>query len=362
MAKPVVGILGGGQLAQMLASSSSDITTRCLARRADECASLVTDIIADPDHDSAVWAMFLDGLDVVTLETENLPLDLATFISERKTMHPSLDTLIVGQDRGHEKKLFNELGIETAPYALVDTETDFKKALTQIGLPAVLKTRRFGYDGKGQFVLRTEDDADEAWDALQGEPLIYEGFVAFEKEVSLIGARSQTGELAFYPLTENVHKEGMLRTSVAPFEDAALTEQAQSYMKALMEHFQYVGVMAIEFFVKNGKLIANEMAPRVHNTGHWTIEGAVTSQFEQHMRAITGMPLGSTEPKSVSVMINCIGTMPDKAKVVALPHTFYHNYGKTPRPYRKLGHITVCHQDREEALKVAREVTALLSS
>jgi 5-(carboxyamino)imidazole ribonucleotide synthase len=205
----------------------------------------------------------------------------------------------------------------------------------------VLKTRRLGYDGRGQFYLRKPADVETAWQTLGTVPLIYEGFVNFSREVSIIGVRSTRGETLFYPLSANTHSEGILRYSVAPYRSASLQKQAETYMRKLLKHLDYAGVLTIEFFVVGSKLIANEMAPRVHNSGHWTIEGAQTSQFENHVRAILGLPLGSTRPNGHSAMMNFIGSIPELGNILRVSGVHFHSYGKEPRPNRKLGHCTV---------------------
>lgn len=356
-----LGILGAGQLAQMLciAARNMHINTLCLAKSDKDCAGLVSDILVDAHKDVTLWEAFCDRVDIVTLETENIPLDLAETIGAHKPLIPNLNTLAISQDRGHEKATFRQLGIPTASYCLIDSRNDLDQAISELGFPAVLKTRRFGYDGKGQYVLRTQEDLDVAWEALQEEPLILEGFVPFETEVSLVGARSIHGETVFYPLVENTHHQGILHQTIAPYWDESLSQQAKDYMLSLMAHLDYHGVMAIEFFVKEGQLIANEMAPRVHNTGHWTIEGANVSQFEQHLRAITGLPLKNVQLQGTSVMINCIGNLPDKQAVAKIPHTFYHTYGKAIVPMRKVGHITIVHQNRTQALEISENVKML---
>jgi 5-(carboxyamino)imidazole ribonucleotide synthase len=356
-----VGILGAGQLAQMLciAARSMRLSTLCLAKNEDDCAGLVSDLLVDAHNDASIWHTFCARVELITLETENIPLDMAEFIQEKKPLLPNLNTLAISQDRGHEKATFRLLEIPAADYRLIDSQRDLSLAISELGLPAVLKTRRFGYDGKGQYVLRSQEDADTAWQALQDQPLILEAFIPFETEVSLVGARSIHGETVFYPLVENTHHQGILHQTIAPYWNDALTESAQNTMLSLMNHLDYHGVMAIEFFVKDGKLIANEMAPRVHNTGHWTIEGASVSQFEQHLRAITGLPLKPVHLKGTSVMINCIGNLPDKQAVAKIPHTFFHTYGKSIAPLRKVGHITVVHPNRTEALKLAEQIKEL---
>jgi 5-(carboxyamino)imidazole ribonucleotide synthase len=252
-----------------------------------------------------------------------------------------LHALATAQDRLREKRLFERLAIPTTRYAAVDSLAGLQRAVEKIGLPGVLKTRRLGYDGKGQCVLRKASDIERAWIALGAAPLLYEEFIPFDLEVSIIGVRGRRGELAFYPLCRNRHHAGILRMTTAPFENAALERLARRYMKAALKHLRYVGVLTIEFFVRGRQLIANEMAPRVHNSGHWTIEGARTSQFENHLRAISGLPLGSTEALGHAGMINLIGRVPPTAGLLATAGLHLHNYGKSARRGRKVGHLTV---------------------
>ncbi|MEY4356899.1 MAG: hypothetical protein RL469_225, partial [Pseudomonadota bacterium] len=245
------------------------------------------------------------------------------------------------QDRVAEKRLFAKLDIPTTRYAAVETVPSLVRALRAVGLPGVLKTRRLGYDGKGQAVVRTIEDAWYGFEKLRGVPLIYEEFVPFDFEVSIIGARSRSGEIAIYPLNRNLHRDGILRLTRAPFGLPALHRLAARHLRRVLEHFRYEGVLNIEFFVRRGKLIANETAPRVHNSGHWTIEGAATSQFENHLRAILGLPLGATTARGHAAMINLIGTLPARELVLATPEAHWHDYGKDERPGRKVGHVTV---------------------
>jgi len=252
-----------------------------------------------------------------------------------------VDALRVSQDRILEKELFGRLGVPTPPYRAVDTLADLEAGVAALGLPCVLKTRRLGYDGRGQRVLKKRSDVGPAWEALGSVPLILEGFVKFDREVSIVGARSTRGETRAYPIVTNTHREGILRVTVAPTRDARLQRAAEGHLRRVLDHFGYAGVLTIEFFVAGGRLIANEMAPRVHNSGHWTIEGAVTSQFENHLRAILGLPLGDTTPVGHAAMVNYIGTMPDRDKILSLPGAHHHDYGKAPRANRKLGHCTV---------------------
>lgn len=353
-----IGILGAGQLAQMLSIAANEmgLKTLCLSQAENNCASHVTDVMIDTHKDATLWQAFCDKVDVVTLETENIPLDMAEFISEQKPLLPNLKTLSIGQDRGHEKAMFSSLDIPTAKYCLVDSRRDLNQAISELGLPLVLKTRRFGYDGKGQHILRTPEDADNVWEGIQHEALIAESFVDFDTEVSLVGACNTQNEIEFYPLVENTHHDGILYETIAPFWQTTLNEQAQNYMHKVMEHLNYVGVMAIEFFLKGDELIANEMAPRVHNTGHWSIEGATVSQFKQHLLAITGEPLKKIELKGTSVMLNCIGNIPSKTVLEDIRHTFFHHYGKEQKPFRKLGHVTVVHNHRSMAVDIAETV------
>ncbi|MGB8327377.1 MAG: ATP-grasp domain-containing protein, partial [Steroidobacteraceae bacterium] len=223
----------------------------------------------------------------------------------------------------------------------VDSLRAAERAAARIGFPGVLKTRRLGYDGKGQAVVRSSAALAAAWRELGGGALLYEEFVPFDCEVSVIGARGRGGDIAVYPLNGNVHRDGVLCVTRAPFGTAALQRAATRHLERVLEHFRYTGVLTIEFFVRRGRLIANEMAPRVHNSGHWTIEGAVTSQFENHLRAILGWPLGSTQARGHCVMVNLLGSMPAPARLLAVPGAHLHDYGKTPRPGRKLGHCTV---------------------
>ena len=340
-----VGILGGGQLGRMLALAGYPLGLRfrTLDLSGEAPAGHVSELMAADFNDTDALKRFARGLDVVTYEFENVPVDTARFLSRRVNVFPPPEALEAAQDRLAEKRFFERLGIPTPAFVAVETWDDLKNALNETGLPAVLKTRRFGYDGKGQAVIRKTEDVSQAWQSLGGVPLILEGFVAFEREVSVLAARSRSGETAFYPLVENHHHEGILRLSLCPAANTAaeLQREAEAYARAALEALNYVGVLAIEFFERDGHLLANEMAPRVHNSGHWTIEGAETSQFENHLRAILGWPLGSTATVGYAAMLNLIGTTPDLRAVLAADNAHLHLYGKAPRPHRKLGHITL---------------------
>jgi len=338
-----IGIIGAGQLGRMLALAGYPLGLRFvfLDQSEDAPGAQVGRIIAGAFDDPKGLAELARAVDVVTFDVENVPVDAIREIAAKKTFLPPPAALGASQDRLDEKTLFRKLRIPTPEFQAVDSREDLLAAAGRIGLPGVLKTRRLGYDGRGQYFLRQRADLDIAWDTLGKVPLIYEGFVDFSREVSIIGVRSTRGEVACYPLSANTHAAGILRHSIAPYRSAGLQRQAEGYLKRLFKHFDYAGVLTIEFFVKRGRLIANEMAPRVHNSGHWTIEGAATSQFDNHIRAILGLPLGSTRPIGHSAMVNFIGEIPSAASILKIPGVHFHSYGKEPRPNRKLGHCTI---------------------
>jgi len=337
-----VGIIGAGQLGRMLALAGYPLGVEplFLDASADTPGGQVGPIITGDFQDPARVEELAARVDVVTFDWENVP---ATTL-ERLPVHkvrPCVRALEVSQDRIEEKTLFRLLDIPTPRFVAVDTRADLDRAIREIGLPAILKTRRLGYDGKGQALLGKATDVEPAWLKLGGRTLILEAFVEFERELSLIAVRGSKGALAFYPLTENVHQGGILRYSRAPFRNRRLQQLAERHMRRVLRHFEYVGVLALEFFVSRGTLLANEMAPRVHNSGHWTIEGAATSQFENHLRAICGLELGRTAPRGHAAMINFIGRLPSVAVALREPDLHFHGYGKSPRPGRKLGHCTL---------------------
>src|SRR3989442_488005 len=283
--------------------------------------------------DHAALEKFASGLELVTYEFENVPVEAVKFLAQRVPVYPPPAALEAAQDRLSEKNLFQKLCIPT---------TELSAALKHIGLPAVLKTSRMGYDGKGQWILRTSEDVARAKSELPAVALILERFVPFTRELSVLAVRSRTGEIAFYPLVENHHRGGILRLSLAPAPrlEASIQRAAEDVARRVLESMKYAGVLVIEFFEYEGRLLANEMAPRVHNSGHWTIEGAVTSQFENHLRAILGLPLGSTAPAGHCAMVNLIGDLPESAEVLAVPDAHLHLYGKVARPGRNLRHVT----------------------
>ena len=339
-----IGILGAGQLALMLAEAVPALASKLpeaprieviCAGAPGDCAERVAPLIETDLTDAASVREFAAQVNLVTVESENI--DAA--VLEGLRLYPNARAIGIAQDRLLEKAFFRECGIGTAPYAAVDSLEDLERAIAELGLPAILKTRRMGYDGKGQVRLAQANEAAAAWVEVGEVPCILEGMVSFRSEVSLIAARNGAGEVVFYPLTENHHRDGILRTSIAPCDCAALQPTAESYLRELLTRLDYVGVLAVEFFVVDGGLLANEMAPRVHNSGHWTIEGAATSQFENHLRALLGRPLGSTTSKP-TVMLNCIGTMPPVEDTARFPALFRHDYGKEARPARKVGHLS----------------------
>jgi 5-(carboxyamino)imidazole ribonucleotide synthase len=347
-----VGILGGGQLGRMMALAGYPLGIRCtvLDPAAESCAGQVCDQIRGEFDDFQTLYRLAQVSDVVTLEFENVPVESAQWLAERVPVFPPPRALGICQDRLSEKTFFESLGIPTPPFAAIETREEFDRAVEEIGVPAVLKTRRFGYDGKGQVVIRTSDDAQAAWEKLGGRPLILEGFVPFDREISINAVRGRNGQFAHYPLVENEHRDGILHRSLAPAGETGeeLTERAAEYASRVLAELDYVGMMAIEWFQDGPRLLANEMAPRVHNSGHWTIEGARTSQFENHLRAVCGLPLGPCGSVGWSAMFNFIGRVLPAAEVLRLPEAHLHDYGKSPRPGRKVGHITLWTASLEE--------------
>jgi len=350
-----VGIVGAGQLGRMLALAGYPLGVRCLFldRGADSPGAQVAPSLIGDLEDPALLGELASRSDVVTFDWENISGSALKPLEKITQVRPPRAALEVSQDRLAEKALFTRLKIPVAAHCAIDSSEDLVRAIEKIGLPGVLKTRRLGYDGKGQYVLHAAEDLDKAWAAIGGAGLIYEKFQNFSREVSLVGARSASGQTVFYPLSSNTHAGGILRYSIAPFISARLEHSARLYLKRVMNALGYIGVLTIEFFVVQGSLVANEMAPRVHNSGHWTIEGCVTSQFENHLRAVCDMPLGSTRALGHTAMINFLGLMPDRERLLAIDGLTYHDYGKTPRPGRKLGHCTILKRlpkERDKAL------------
>jgi 5-(carboxyamino)imidazole ribonucleotide synthase len=340
-----VGIVGAGQLGRMLALAGYPLGLDflCLDPARDAPAGRVAPLLQGSFTDAALLGRLARRCEVVTFDWENVPVGSLARIARlhRTRISPPLTALAAGQDRVAEKQLFEKLAIPTTRWHAVGSRAELARALAKVGTPGVLKTRRFGYDGKGQALIRSAAEAERAFRALGHVPLLYEEWIGFDCEVSIIGARSISGEIAIYPLCGNVHGEGILRLTRAPFGRAEWQRAAARYLRRVLKHFGYSGILTIEFFVRAGKLIANEMAPRVHNSGHWTIEGAATSQFENHLRAILDLPLGGTQARGYSAMINLIGTLPPRPKLLAHRDLHLHDYDKKPRPGRKVGHCTL---------------------
>jgi 5-(carboxyamino)imidazole ribonucleotide synthase len=325
-------------------------------------AGAVGDLVVGPLGDEAALAEVARDAVAVTYEWEGVPADAARFLAEDRPVRPGARSLEVAQDRLVEKETFRRLGIGTPAFAAVDDRAGLDAAVATVGgLPAVLKTRRGGYDGKGQAVLRSPADVDAAWDDLGAgtAPLILETLVPFDRELSVLAVRGLDGTVACWPLVENHHEGGILRVSraPAPSSSASLQQRGEALAARLLDDLDHVGVLAVELFEVHGELLANEIAPRVHNSGHWTIEGAATSQFENHLRAVLGWPLGATASRGASAMVNCIGVMPSPDDVLAVPGAHLHDYGKAPRRGRKLGHVTVVADDHDE---LAQRLDALL--
>lgn len=359
-----LGILGAGQLGRMLAEAALPLGVRCvfLDPTSEPCTAGLGDVIQAPFDDRAALDALAARSDVVTYEFENVPVDAVAHLTRAVPVRPGSRALEVAQDRLTEKSFFQDRGIRTAPFLPVDSLDDLHRAIEMLGLPAILKTRRLGYDGKGQLYLAHPEQAEAAWNGLGRAPCIVETVVAFDRELSLIGVRSASGETAFYPLVENRHAGGVLRWSHAPAPDVSseLQARAEADGRGVLEALDYVGVLAIEWFQQGDRLLANEMAPRVHNSGHFSIEGAATSQFENHVRAVLGWPLGATEVARPCAMVNLLGEIPDRAGLLAVPGARLHDYGKTPRLGRKLGHVTITGPDAPTVRARTRAIRELV--
>ena len=359
-----VGIVGGGQLARMLALAGYPLGLRfvVLDPAPDACAAQIADHIRGAFDNEQALARLAAQADLATLEFENVPAASVHYLARRIPVYPPVEALEATQDRLREKRLFCELGIPTATFFPVDSRADLEVAVSQLGLPVVCKTRSLGYDGKGQAVLRSGADLAPAWERLggaAGAALIAESYVPFDRELSIIAVRGCNGETAYYPVAENTHRDGILRLSLSRPGDS-MQAQAEDCIARLLDALDYVGVLALELFEVKARLLANEYAPRVHNSGHWTIEGAETSQFENHLRAILGVPLGDTAALGYAAMVNFIGTVPERAQAFAAPRAHLHLYDKQPRPGRKLGHVTLRSADAAALDADLRELLAAL--
>ena len=360
-----VGVLGGGQLGGMLALAGVPLGLRFRFLEPQRPAPVdgVGEVVRAPYDDEEAVRRFASGLDVVTFEFENVPDSTARLLEGLLPVRPSASALSVAQDRLAEKQAFASLAIPTPAYHAVESRDGLDEAIGRVGVPAVLKTRRFGYDGRGQVAIDSPSGADAAWEAFAGRPLLVERFVDFSRELSIIGVRGHDGEVGFYPLVENEHRGGILYRTHAPAPaSTALQALAEDYLRALLEKWQYVGVLALELFQRGDELLANEMAPRVHNSGHWTQDGARTSQFENHLRAVCGFSLGSCDPHGYAGMLNLIGQVPPTERVLAIPGARLHLYGKMPRPGRKLGHVNAVGKDMADVEATLDRVEGLLTA
>ncbi|CAG0996523.1 5-(carboxyamino)imidazole ribonucleotide synthase [Phycisphaerales bacterium] len=359
----LIGVLGGGQLGRMLALAGVPLGLRFrfLDPSPYAPAGHVGELVVGDFDDPAAMDRFAKGLDAATFEFENVPVAAGRVLAQRTGVFPPVLALETGQDRISEKTLFQRVGIEVPAYRACASQAEVDAAARDLGLPLVAKTRRMGYDGRGQMVLRDSGRVPGCFASLGGAPLIVERLVRFDREVSLVACRAKDGAFAAYPLVENVHQGGILRASTVPAPDSSGVHAAAiTHARAVADALGYVGVFAIEFFEFEGRLLANEMAPRVHNSGHWTIECAATSQFENHCRAVAGLPLGDTRFLYPGcVMVNLIGAVPDAADVLRIPGAHLHLYGKEPRPGRKVGHITITLEDANKPSDALDRVLAL---
>lgn len=357
-----IGVIGGGQLGRMLALAGIplDMDFVFLDPAPDACSATLGGHIQAGYSDQTALRQLADGVDLLTFEFESVPAETVAFLEQFVPVYPSAAALRIARDRWFEKSLFRELDIPTPSFANVLSQHELEQAVDSIGLPAVLKTRTLGYDGKGQKVLRRPADVEGAFAELGSVPCLLEGFVPFSGEVSLVAVRARSGETRFYPLVHNTHVDGILHLSIAS-QAHPLQAQAEDYVSRVLKHLDYVGVLAFEFFEVAGGLKANEIAPRVHNSGHWTIEGALCSQFENHLRAIAGLPLGSTARRCESAMLNFIGSVPPVEQVAAIEDCHLHHYGKAFKAGRKVGHATLCSPDRATLEQRIAEVRALIN-
>ncbi|MFZ2724926.1 MAG: 5-(carboxyamino)imidazole ribonucleotide synthase [Methylococcaceae bacterium] len=358
-----IGIIGAGQLARMMALAGYPLGADFifLDPSAEACAGKVGELMLGNYDDVRVLGDLADQVDVVTYEFENVPAEVVAFLAERVAVYPPAQALATAQDRLIEKNFFNELGIPTPRYQAIDGFADLVGAMPSIGYPAILKGRTQGYDGKGQFFIHSSADLKEAIKVLDGKPAIIESFVDFNREISIIAVRSISGEIKFYPISENKHRSGILRVAQCR-ENDAMQAQAQDYITRLLNALEYVGVLALELFEVDGQLIANEFAPRVHNSGHWTIEGAETSQFENHCRAVMDLPLGSTAPVGKSAMVNFIGGLSDSIDILNIPCSHLHLYDKAPRKGRKVAHATIRTNTEAQLTELVAQLSTMADS
>ncbi len=361
----VVGVLGGGQLGRMLALAGVPLglSFRFLDPSPESPARDVGELIRAPYDDAAALERLARGVSVATYEFENVPVASVERLVARCPVRPGAESLRVAQDRALEKEFFARAGLAVHAWRSVASLDELLDALAHVGLPAMLKTRRGGYDGKGQARIASPADAPRAWESIARRPAIVESLVPFTRELSVVGVRGVSGEFRAYPIIENAHEEGILSMSRSPARclDAGLARDLTDHTRRLMELLGHVGVLAVEFFEAGGRVLANEMAPRVHNSGHWTIDGAATSQFENHLRAILDWPLGDASLRApCAAMVNVIGSMPDARAVLAIPGARLHDYAKAPRAGRKVGHVTLVGDEAgvDEGVRRVRDILA----
>jgi len=363
-----VGIIGGGQLARMLVLAGTPLGLRFVVYdpSADACAGHVAPLQVGAFDDLLALQDFARTVDVITFDFENVPAQSVQVLAQTTPVFPPPSALAVAQDRLLEKNLFQQLNMAVPPFVDITSHEQLRASVAELGTPCILKTRRLGYDGKGQFRINHPTDIDTAWQTLGPQltqtGLILEGFVPFDYELSVIAVRKSNGELRIWPLSRNWHVDGVLSVSLA-WPDKHIQDMALDYARRLAEHLDYVGVLAVELFCCNGQLLVNEMAPRVHNSGHWTIEGAITSQFQNHLRAGLNLPLGATDlrlPDMQACMLNWLGQLPDASAVLAEPFAYWHDYGKAPRAGRKTGHTTLCTANCEQLIFTLEQIGTAL--
>jgi len=364
-----VGIIGGGQLARMMVIAGAPLGLRFAVYdpAADACAGQVARLHVGAFDDVTALQDFARTVDVITFDFENVPAQSMQALTRNTPVFPNPSALAIAQDRLLEKNLFQQLNMALPPFVDIGSHEQLRAAVVEFGTPCILKTRRLGYDGKGQFRINQLADVDQAWQTLGAQltqtGLILEGFVPFDYELSVIAVRNANGELRTWPLSRNWHVDGVLSVSLA-WQDQSIQHRALDYVRRLAEHLNYIGVLALELFCCNGQLLANEMAPRVHNSGHWTIEGAITSQFQNHLRAGLNLPLGATDlrwPDTQVCMLNYLGQLPDISAVLAESSAYWHDYGKAPRAGRKTGHTTFCTANSEQLSSVLKHIGTALN-
>lgn len=347
---PKIGILGGGQLARMMALAGYPLGFEFVFYDPSDaaCAGQLGELITADYHNEVALEEFCQKVDIITLDFENVPVETLKFVQKKKPVFPSPEVLEIAQDRLHEKQFCHSIGVPTASFETINSSSELKFAAKKFGYDAILKTRRMGYDGKGQFRIDSAESIASLPEDLFEQDLILEKRVPFQREVSVIVARNGLGDIKSWPLCENKHKNGILSTTIVPAKSNKLDEQTVDHAVKLAESLNYVGVLVIEFFQTENQVFVNEMAPRVHNSGHWTIEGAHTSQFENHLRAGLNLPLGSTGMDGMAAMLNWIGAFPDNVLSITEPDLYWHLYGKEPRPGRKIGHSTLLAPSPQE--------------